>query len=105
MLGCFYARKINVTTPTKYFLGLEKRNQLKNCIKSKDSQGTLISEQHNILQHLANYYKSLYQAHEQFTENKCFNLVNRLTVPTIAKIDKMDCDKLISEKESETAIS
>ena len=73
----------------QYFLGLEKRNQLKNCIKSvKASQGTSISEQHNISQHLANYYKSLYEVHAQFTENECFNLVNRLSVPTIKEIDK-----------------
>ena len=47
--------------PTKYFLGLEKRNYVNNNISRLiNSQGELINKQDQILEEITNFYKSLH---------------------------------------------
>ena len=58
--------------PTKYFLGLETRNYVNNNISRLiNSQGELINKQDQILEDIANFYKSLYS-----NKDKLLNDVN-----------------------------
>ena len=88
---------------TKYFLGLEKCNAIKkNIRKLKLSNGTICTNQKDILQHQTQYYKNLYSS--KVTGNLENNEHIFDGIKTLNNKDKMACEGLLTVQECEQAL-
>ena len=91
---------------SKYFFGLEKRQNDKKSIRLlRNSQGVLISQQKKVSNELVDFYKSLFSEDQHLTENECFEFLQKFSPPTVSAAEKQHCDRRITENECFKAIS
>lgn len=62
--------------PSRYFCNLEKRNYIDKVIKKlKLPNGDTISEQHSILDHVSQFYKSLFSNKDEILDTDDFDQI------------------------------
>ena len=83
---------------TKYFFGLEKRNNVKkNIVKLKTEKGKVVTDLDGILKEEVNFYKNLYCEKPQSLSFDDF--VSEVELPTLSQTHRNSCEGLISEEE------
>ena len=71
---------------SKYFLSLEKRNEVKSCIRrlrNPSDSDKDISDSRKISEELKNFYGNLYRRTSVKTEGECFQYLEKLNTPML----------------------
>ena len=89
---------------SKYFLNLEKRNQIRKNIRSLNVNNTTITNPKDILNEEAKYYQSLYTSKMVFQENDFEKFTENLIIPKLTEEEKNSCEGLISNGECQKVI-
>ena len=81
--------------PSKYFLNLEKANQMKRNIRSLMYKGDCITNQEKILAIQREFYEKLYLQDSNYALNEYNNFLQQIVFPTISQETKSTCDAKI----------
>ena len=91
----------------KYFLNLEKRNHSRKLVsKLKLQNGSVITNQFDILEEQSKFYKSLYNSQQSDNADQAETGVffNPSNIPTLSDHDQASCDGPITEIEAFKAL-
>ena len=91
--------------PSKYFLNLEKSNQMKRNIRTLMYKGERITNQEKILTIQREFYEKLYSQDSNYTLNEYNNFLQKITFPTISQETKATCEAKITLDEIKEAIN
>ena len=91
--------------PSKYFLNLEKANQMKRNIRTLMYEGDRITNQEKILTIQREFYEKLYSQDSNHTLNEYNNFLQQIVFPTISQETKSTCDAKITLDEIKEAIN
>ena len=86
--------------PTKYFLGLERKNFLKKTIYRLKVKENVITDQQQILDELEKFYRNLYTTIGPIDEN----YVKQIATPKLSKEDRKYLDSDVTLKEVSKAM-
>ena len=90
---------------SSYFLGLEKKRQSHNYINQlSDEQGTLYTQDKEILNHCAAYYTNLYNSRKPQESNIEMYLNELKNLQTLTYDNQKSCEGLITKLECQKAI-
>ena len=85
---------------SKYFLNLEKRNQVKSHIcKLISDSGNVIDDPSEILSSIKDFYATLYKHKSTKNERECLEYLHSLNVPKLNEAEKNSCEGLLTKKE------
>ena len=74
--------------PSKYFLNLEKSNQMKRNIRTLMYKGDRITNKEKILTIQREFYEKLYSQDSNYTLNEYNNFLQTIVFPTISQETK-----------------
>ena len=85
---------------SKYFLNLEKCNQVKCHIRKLISDsGNVINDPSEILSSIKDFYATLYKCRSTKNERKCVEYIHSLNIPKLSEAERNSCDGLLTKKE------
>ena len=88
---------------SKYFLNLEKRNQVKKHIRKLQINSSLTTNPSVILSEAKHFYMNLYQSTSVTANREILieNFLNNLDIPKLSEEEKQSCEGKISPEECE----
>ena len=91
---------------SKYFLNLEKRNQVKKHIRKLQINSSLTTDPSVILSEAKHFYMNLYQSTSITADREILieNFLNSLDIPKLSEEEKQSCEGNISLEECETIL-
>ena len=91
---------------SKYFLNLEKRNKAKSHIrKLLTSSDVEISKPSDIMNHIKEFYASLYKRRSAKTEHDCMEYLHNINIPQLSQSERESCEGLLTKRECWKALS
>ena len=85
---------------SKYFLNLEKRNKAKSHIrKLLISSNAEISKHSDIMNHIKEFYASLYKRRSTKTEHDCLKYLHNINIPQLSQSERESCQGLLTKRE------
>ena len=83
----------------KYFLNLEKRNKAKSHIcKLLTSSDVETSKPPDIMNHIKEFYASLYKWRSAKTEQDCLEYLHNINIPQLSQSEHESCEGLLYEQ-------
>ena len=91
---------------SKYFLNLEKRNQVKSHIRKLISDSVnVINDPSEILSSIKDFYATLYKHRSTKNERECLEYLHSLNIPKLSEAERNSCEGLLTKKECWEALS
>ena len=93
---------------TKYFLGLEKSNFNKKCMRSlKDKNGKICTSQNDIIQIQVDFYSALYKKKINFEDQQDLydRFCDNINLPTLSPEQQASCEGPVTLEEASIALS
>ena len=85
---------------SKYFLNLEKRNKAKSHIrKLLISSNAEISKHSDIMNHIKEFYASLYKRRSAKKEHDCLKYLHNINIPQLSQSERESCEGLLTKRE------
>ena len=85
---------------SKYFLNLEKRNKAKSHTrKLLTSSDVEISKPPDIMNHIKEFYASLYKWRSAKTEQDCLEYLRNINIPQLSQSERDSCEGLLMKRE------
>ena len=90
----------------KYFLNLEKRNNVRKHIRKLCVSGVITTDPYQILDEQRRFYNSLYESKSDGTNDKLSEMFLRnLKMPTLSEGQKQSCEGEISLEELKSVLN
>ena len=84
---------------SKYFLNLEKRNKAKSHIrKLLTSSDIETSQPPDIMNHIKEFYASLYKRRSAKTEQDCLEYLHNINIPQLSQSERESCEGLLTKR-------
>ena len=91
---------------SKYFLNLEKRNKAKSHVRKLLTEtDEEISNHSEIMDHIKDFYSSLYKQRSFQTEAECLEYLSRINIPSLTQVESDSCEGLLTKRECWEALS
>ena len=91
---------------SKYFLNLEKHNQVKSHIRKLISDSSnVINDPSEILSSIKDFYATLYKRRSTKNERECLEYLHSLDIPKLSEAERNSCEGLLTKKECWEALS
>ena len=91
---------------SKYFLNLEKRNKAKSHVRKLLTETDQeISNHSEIMDHIKDFYSSLYKQRSFQTEAECLEYLSRINIPSLTQVESDSCEGLLTKRECWEALS
>ena len=90
---------------TKYFLNMEKRNQIKKSVKKLVINKDEVENPHLILRELKRYFMHKYSRKVNVNPESCDLFLDTIATPVLTQNDLQLCEGLITEGEVYTALT
>ena len=91
---------------SKYFLNLEKRNNVRKHIRKLCVSGVITTDPYQILDEQRRFYNSLYESQSNDTNDKVSEMfLSNLKMPTLSEEQKQSCEGEISLEELESVLN
>ena len=85
---------------SKFFLNLEKRNKAKSHIHELlTSSDAEISKPPDIMNHIKEFYASLYKRQSAKTEQDCPEYLQNINIPQLCQSESESCEGLLMKRE------
>ena len=85
---------------SKYFLNLEKRDKTKSHMpKLLTSSDVEISKPPDIMNHIKEFYASLYKQRSARTEQGCLEYLHNINIPQLSQSERKSCGGLLTKRE------
>ena len=85
---------------SKYFLNLEKRNKAKSHIrKLLINSNAEISKHSDIMNHIKEFYDSLYRRQSTKTEHDCLKYLHNVNIAQLSQSERESCEGLLTKRE------
>ncbi len=108
--GCIIRAKVRWhdegETNSRYFFGLEKRNNDNKCVKKLQLEdGSIITKQEDILKTERDYYKKLYTSKNLDPNNPLVDtFLGNSDLPKLGEAEQTICEGLVTEQECRNAL-
>ena len=91
---------------SKYFLNLEKRNNVRKHIRKLCVSGVITTDPYQILEEQKRFYNSLYESQSNDINDKISEtFLSNLKMPTLSEEQKQSCEGEISFEELKSALN
>ena len=85
---------------SKYFLNLEKGNKAQSHIhKLLTSSDVEISKPPDIMNHIKEFYASVYKSRSVKTEQDCQEYLHNINIPQLSQSERESCESLLTKRE------
>ena len=85
----------------KYFLNLEHNNKIKSTIRKLKDNGSIVTDQSEIMSKLKEYFMEKYRKQVQVRPNECLNFLKQVDTPCLSEEDATMVDRPITKKDIE----